>query len=479
LVITYGHASKQLQLAAQPNHNESLEFLRRSSLRQATAQNVEPFSAYRSQSGRTLSQIGTCVSPRRREFSSFLGWLSITTLAALAGLASTPKANALVVSSPLELSASGNGSLQAASPLAAQPDLDPAVVISTPDPAAVVSLPPPIINVPAPVLASAAVTDTHAATLVSGELSGFVSTNPVGASSFSTLPRAVSAVPLGESISLSSASPLGQDSDLSTTHVPLLAPLKVESQFSQVSLLVMQPQQPSPTPVVSEVAEGAIAPLDNNDEYTHNTKLVASSAQGAPVYPGQVGAPVSNVGGATPQSSGVSLPTMGVPGLQVQAVIARAGVVPDLPELELPPLPSVDRYLPAPNAPGLTTKLIWPSRGTFTSGYGPRWGRMHRGIDIAGPVGTPIVAAASGVVVDAGWNEGGFGNLVKIQHPDGSLTLYAHNSRVIARVGQQVQQGEEISEMGSTGRSTGPHLHFEFHPPGMGAVNPLTYLNRG
>jgi murein DD-endopeptidase MepM/ murein hydrolase activator NlpD len=197
------------------------------------------------------------------------------------------------------------------------------------------------------------------------------------------------------------------------------------------------------------------------------------------VYPRQVSAPVSNVGGAAPQSSGVSLPAMGVPGLQVQAVIARAGVVPDLPELELPPLPSVDRYLPAPNAPGLTTKLIWPSRGNFTSGYGPRWGRMHRGIDIAGPVGTPIVAAAAGVVVDAGWNDGGFGNLVKIQHPDGSLTLYAHNSRVIARVGQQVQQGEEISEMGSTGRSTGPHLHFEFHPPGMGAVNPLTYLSRG
>jgi murein DD-endopeptidase MepM/ murein hydrolase activator NlpD len=448
-------------------------------LRQATAQNVEPFPAHRSQSGRISSQIGTCVSPCRREFSSVLGWLGITSLAAVAGLAATPKANALIVSSPLELTASGSSSLQAAvSPLAAQPDLEPDAMLSMPNPTSVVTLPPPIVNVPAPVLASAAVTDTHAVSLVGSELPRFIPTDTVGARSLSSLPEAVSTAPLSNTVSLSSASPLGQGSVLDTANSPLIAPLRAESQFSQVSLLAMQPQ-PSLAPVVSEVAEGAIAPLDSNDEYTRSSDLMASSAQGAPVYPGQVGAPVPNVGGVAPQGSGVSLPTMGVPGLQVQAVIARAGVVPDLPELELPPLPSVDRYLPAPNAPGLTTKLIWPSRGTFTSGYGPRWGRMHRGIDIAGPVGTPIVAAAAGVVVDAGWNDGGFGNLVKIQHPDGSLTLYAHNNRVIARVGQQVQQGEEISEMGSTGRSTGPHLHFEYHPPGMGAVNPLTYLNRG
>jgi murein DD-endopeptidase MepM/ murein hydrolase activator NlpD len=119
---------------------------------------------------------------------------------------------------------------------------------------------------------------------------------------------------------------------------------------------------------------------------------------------------------------------------------------------------------------------IWPSAGILTSGYGWRWGRMHRGIDIAGPIGTPIFAAAPGVVTYAGWNDGGYGNLVEIEHPDGSLTVYAHNDRILVNEGQKVAQGEQISEMGTTGRSTGPHLHFEIHPNGQGAVNPMALL---
>jgi murein DD-endopeptidase MepM/ murein hydrolase activator NlpD len=119
---------------------------------------------------------------------------------------------------------------------------------------------------------------------------------------------------------------------------------------------------------------------------------------------------------------------------------------------------------------------IWPAKGVLTSGYGWRWGRMHRGIDIAGPIGTPIVASASGVVTEAGWNSGGYGHLVKIQHNDGSLTLYAHNSRILVGKGQRVEQGQQVAEMGSSGYSTGPHLHFEVHPPGKGAVDPLAYL---
>ncbi|MFP4009591.1 MAG: M23 family metallopeptidase, partial [Spirulinaceae cyanobacterium] len=112
----------------------------------------------------------------------------------------------------------------------------------------------------------------------------------------------------------------------------------------------------------------------------------------------------------------------------------------------------------------------------FTSGYGRRWGRMHRGIDIAGPTGTPIVAAASGEIIVAGWNSGGYGNLVDIRHPDGSMTRYAHNSKLLVRKGQWVQQGQQIALMGSTGYSTGPHLHFEIHPNGRGAANPIAYL---
>jgi len=141
---------------------------------------------------------------------------------------------------------------------------------------------------------------------------------------------------------------------------------------------------------------------------------------------------------------------------------------------ELPPLSSPEQYLP--NHPQKFDGYIWPAEGVFTSGYGMRWGRMHRGIDIAAPIGTPILAAAPGEVVVAGWHNGGYGNLVKLKHPDGSLTLYAHNNKVLVHKGQEVDQGQQIAEMGSTGRSTGPHLHFEIHPAGTGAKNPLAYL---
>ncbi len=141
---------------------------------------------------------------------------------------------------------------------------------------------------------------------------------------------------------------------------------------------------------------------------------------------------------------------------------------------ELPPLPGADRYLPggSPQSKG----FIWPSKGAFTSGYGWRWGRMHRGIDIAAPIGTPVVAADDGTVTYAQWNDGGYGYLVEITHPNGSVTLYAHNDRILVREGQQVTQGQQISEMGTTGFSTGPHLHFEIHPSGKGAVDPMAFL---
>ena len=141
----------------------------------------------------------------------------------------------------------------------------------------------------------------------------------------------------------------------------------------------------------------------------------------------------------------------------------------------LPPLGRQDSYLPGRNA---ATGFAWPAKGVLTSGYGWRWGRMHRGVDIAGPVGTPIVAAAPGIISYAGWNDGGYGYMVEIEHADGSMTRYAHNSRLLVRPGQEVNQGQQISEMGSTGYSTGPHLHFEIHPKGQGAVNPMAFLDR-
>ncbi|MBC6434985.1 peptidoglycan DD-metalloendopeptidase family protein [Nostoc sp. HG1] len=140
----------------------------------------------------------------------------------------------------------------------------------------------------------------------------------------------------------------------------------------------------------------------------------------------------------------------------------------------LPPIGKPDAYLP--DSSGKFNGYIWPAKGMLTSGYGWRWGRMHKGVDIAAPVGTPIVAAAPGKVITAGWNDGGYGNLVEVKHGDGSVTLYAHNSRILVKVGQTVAQGQQIADMGSTGFSTGPHSHFEVHLPGKGAVNPVARL---
>ena len=150
------------------------------------------------------------------------------------------------------------------------------------------------------------------------------------------------------------------------------------------------------------------------------------------------------------------------------------------PLLHTPVGSSVEPEIPGlyPDSPTQSTSYIWPAKGVLTSGYGMRWGRMHKGIDIAAAVGTPVVASAPGVIVTAGWNSGGYGNLVEIQHPDGSLTLYGHNNRILVRRGQEVTQGQQIAEMGSTGNSTGPHTHFEVHPTGRGAVNPIAFLPR-
>ncbi|MCY7278555.1 MAG: peptidoglycan DD-metalloendopeptidase family protein [Phormidesmis sp. CAN_BIN44] len=140
----------------------------------------------------------------------------------------------------------------------------------------------------------------------------------------------------------------------------------------------------------------------------------------------------------------------------------------------LPPIGKPDAYLPGSS--GQFNGYIWPAKGMLTSGYGWRWGRMHKGVDIAAPVGTPVVAAAPGKIITAGWNDGGYGNLVEVKHADGSVTLYGHNSRILVKVGQTVAQGQQIADMGSTGFSTGPHSHFEVHLPGRGAVNPVAHL---
>lgn len=115
------------------------------------------------------------------------------------------------------------------------------------------------------------------------------------------------------------------------------------------------------------------------------------------------------------------------------------------------------------------------SGGHFTSGFGRRWGRMHKGVDWGCPTGTTVYASCGGTVIQAAYS-GGYGNVVVISHPDGRMTRYAHNSKLLVHAGQHVEQGEPIALSGSTGRSTGPHVHFELYINGS-AVNPLNYIS--
>ncbi|ADU32534.1 peptidoglycan DD-metalloendopeptidase family protein [Evansella cellulosilytica] len=122
-------------------------------------------------------------------------------------------------------------------------------------------------------------------------------------------------------------------------------------------------------------------------------------------------------------------------------------------------------------------QLSWPAVGGYISSYmGTRWGRFHRGIDIARPTNRNILAADNGTIKSAGW-ENGYGNTIRINHNNGMETMYAHLDSIDVSVGQTVGQGQKIGIMGSTGNSTGVHLHFEVYVNGQ-LKNPMDYLNR-
>ncbi len=222
--------------------------------------------------------------------------------------------------------------------------------------------------------------------------------------------------------------------------------------------------------VKGEVSQQIVKPSAKLDDEPINPEFqVAQTYQDLkPVTQKQL---INRVNYSTPATAGGRVATAPVSGDNSNESFPPRQVIP-----ELPPLDPAMNYLPQPNGVAPLNGYIWPARGVLTSNYGWRWGRMHRGIDIAAPVGTPIFAVAPGVVIKSGWNKGGYGNLVDIQHADGSLTRYAHNYRLLVRPGQFVDQGQQISLMGSTGRSTGPHLHFEVRPSGKGAVNPIALL---
>ena len=116
-----------------------------------------------------------------------------------------------------------------------------------------------------------------------------------------------------------------------------------------------------------------------------------------------------------------------------------------------------------------------PSSNVITSGFGQRWGRAHEGIDIAGRVGSHIVSSADGIVVYSGSEIGGYGNITVIAHKNGFFSIYAHAKTNFTRQGQRVYRGQVISQIGMTGRTTGPHLHFEIRKNGE-AIDPSSFL---
>lgn len=129
---------------------------------------------------------------------------------------------------------------------------------------------------------------------------------------------------------------------------------------------------------------------------------------------------------------------------------------------------ALDRLLRAP-------AVSAPTTGVFTSGFEMRWGTMHTGIDIANAIGTPIYAIADGVVIESG-PASGYGNWIKIQHEDGTISLYGHMETLDVVKGDVVSSGQKIAGMGNRGFSTGSHLHFEIHPDGKTPVDPVPWF---
>ncbi|TKW67687.1 MAG: M23 family metallopeptidase [Paracoccus denitrificans] len=135
-------------------------------------------------------------------------------------------------------------------------------------------------------------------------------------------------------------------------------------------------------------------------------------------------------------------------------------------------LDQVNRYKIASNL--LPLDMPVKSAFRYTSGFGARWGRAHKGIDLAGPVGTAILATGDGTVKFAG-RQSGYGNVIIVEHALGTETRYAHLSKIRVQAGQKVSRGSQIGDMGNTGRSTGPHLHYEVRVNGE-AVNPMSFI---
>ncbi|MDK8795065.1 M23 family metallopeptidase [Corynebacterium sp. MSK041] len=157
------------------------------------------------------------------------------------------------------------------------------------------------------------------------------------------------------------------------------------------------------------------------------------------------------------------------------SIVYDPRILPQYNEAEATPGVSTNTVTPQTGVAPSGQTVVMPTEGRFTSGFGPRWGSVHRGIDIANSIGTPIKAVMDGTVINAGPAQG-FGKWVRLRHDDGSISVYGHVHSFNVSVGERVTAGQQIAQMGNEGRSTGPHLHFEILPDGQTQVDPVPWF---
>jgi murein DD-endopeptidase MepM/ murein hydrolase activator NlpD len=166
-------------------------------------------------------------------------------------------------------------------------------------------------------------------------------------------------------------------------------------------------------------------------------------------------------------------PAVGAEAAETAAPTATPNATPTPTATSTPTSTATATAARTPSARG-APQLAWPLKGVLYGRYGVRAGKRHDGIDIAAPEGTPVLAAASGTVLYSG-EQPGYGAIVIVKHEGGLVTLYAHNARILVEEGARVRAGEPIARVGQTGRTTGPHLHFEVRD-GTRPRNPLLFL---
>jgi murein DD-endopeptidase MepM/ murein hydrolase activator NlpD len=264
------------------------------------------------------------------------------------------------------------------------------------------------------------------------------------------------------------------------TGVPLTDLLQINSlrensilHPGQVLLLESRPAEPvHPVSVTAQASENQ-PQTGESTLLTTQTAVPVVTPMGAVVLPVQVPTVVTDAGTPKVMETLPSQKQEVSPNTPTQVTLSADSIEGDTVPLAVSA--NIDRAREAlERVSDPTADMQWPVSGVLTSKFGFRWGRMHEGIDLAVPVGTPVRVAADGVVIFAGWSNG-YGYLVKVDHGQGWESWYAHNSELRVAVGDRALKGDVIARSGNTGNTTGPHLHFEIRKNGK-AMDPLRYL---